>query len=179
MSPVPDCLPQDGVSTGKPSYLGPCSSCFSWSPTCTHPPAHPEPESTFRWVGEGPPTFGLAPAQAQPTLASVVKIGLSGLLPRPFLESGPEGPLAKTNYGCRVECGRTAAEQAQAWQACQWWPRCGFHNTGPYGVPRIRTGQEQVPRDCQVSLCFSLNEVETFPLLVSPENPKSIMEPQS
>lgn len=166
------------MSAGKPSGLGPCPCCFSWGSTCTHPPppAHPEPESTFRWVGEGLATFLLAPTQAQPALASVVKIGLSGLLPRPFLESGPEGHLAKTNYGCRVECGRVAAEQAQTWQACQWWPLRGFHNTGPYGVPRVETGQERVPRDCQISLCFLLSEVETFPLLLSLENQKSIIK---
>lgn len=55
--------------------------------------------------------------------------------PGPLLERGPEGHLAKTNYGCRVECGGAAAEQAQTWQTCQWCPRCGFHSTGSYRVP--------------------------------------------
>lgn len=92
VGPVPDGLSRDGVSSGKPSGLGPCFCFLSWvSPTwgSGSPPfvlllaTLPEHGSTFRGVGESPTTFGLAPSQGQPALASVVKAGLSGLPPGP------------------------------------------------------------------------------------------------
>lgn len=89
--------------------------------------------------GEGPTTFGLAPTQAQTALASVVKAGLSGLLPRPFLELGPEGHPAKTNCGCWVECSRVAAEQAQIGRPVIGVPVAGSMARGPPGSPG--TGQ--------------------------------------
>lgn len=130
------------------------------------PTRSPRTQFTFRWVGEAPATLRLSLPQAQPALASVVKAGLSGLLPRAFLELGLEADLAKTNCGCR-------------WNVVEWLSRpkpgrsvCGAPADSTAQSPRVRRGQEQVPRDFQAPLCPLLSEAGAASLLVSTESEK-------
>lgn len=144
VSTVPEGLPRGGGLGKKALWPGslPLWPLLGFHPAESLVPLHTSPLTQ----GLSPPSggwrrvwpLGLALTQAQPALASVVKASLSGLFPRPFLEPGPEGHLAKTNCLPRG-MWLSGCFQASAWHACQWcahgsaaWsPRGGAGQAGP------------------------------------------------
>ena len=124
MSPVPGGLPWGGGLGRKALWPGslPLQPLLGFHPAGSLAPLHISPLTqglsppSGRWRRVWP--LGLALTQAQPALASAVKASLSGLLPKPFLEPGPEGHLAKTNCLPRG-MWLSGCSQAPAWHAWQ------------------------------------------------------------
>lgn len=116
VSPVGAGLPQGGGQGRKALWPGslPLLPLLGFHPPRSQAPHPPHTQPPLH-SGPSPPS-GLAPTRAQPALASVVKAGLSGLLPRPCWSQAQKATSPRQTVAV-AGMWSSAAPQARAWQA--------------------------------------------------------------